>query len=248
MTQEELMIDQENNEDLDDEQVTKPKLRWLPLESNPDVLNKIIHENGVDPQWSFTDVLGFDEESLSLIPKPVSAMIFLFPGTKNYQTFLEKEEAHLKTHEQNISPNLIYFKQTISNACGMMALLHSLANNEHLVGSGLFTKIIEDTKNMSPEERGEYLEGCPALAELHEYGAKHGQSETPSLEELFTNHFICFVQVDDHLYELDGTRAFPINHGKSTDFVKDAAKIMRQFIERDPNDNEYSALAFTKTA
>lgn len=37
MTQEEVMIDQENNEDLDDEQVKKPKLRWLPLESNPDV-------------------------------------------------------------------------------------------------------------------------------------------------------------------------------------------------------------------
>ncbi|KAI8047755.1 hypothetical protein BDF21DRAFT_433884 [Thamnidium elegans] len=251
MTKEEvIMQEQDINEDINEEQqqVKQPKLRWLPLESNPDVLNKIIHENGVDSEWSFTDVLGFDNESLSLIPKPVAAIIFLFPGTKTHKDFLEKEESHLKIHEQNISPNLMYFKQTISNACGMMALLHSLANNDHLVGPGLFSKIIEDTRNMSPDERGEYLESCKELAELHDYGARHGQSATPALEDLFTNHFICFVQVDEHLYELDGSRAFPINHGKSVDFVQDAAKIMRQFIERDPKDNEYSAIAFTKTA
>lgn len=162
---------------------------------------------------------GFDEESLALLPHPVSAIIFLFPDTYNYEQFREKEEAHLKIHEQNISPNLMYFKQTISNACGMMALLHSLSNNAHLVGPGLFSKIIDDTCNMSPEERGEYLETCRELAEIHDYGAHHGQSKTPLLQDNVTNHFICFVNVDDHLYEL-GTGAFPINHGKSTDFVQ----------------------------
>lgn len=150
----------------------------------------------------------------------MGAIIFLYPDTYNYHQFRDQEEAHLKIHEQNISPNLIYFKQTISNACGMIALLHSLSNNAHLVGPGLFAKIIDDTCNMSPDERGEYLETCQELAEIHDFGARQGQTHTPSLQDIITNHFICFVNVDNHLYELDGTRAFPINHGKSTNFVK----------------------------
>lgn len=78
-------------------------------------------------------LVGFDAESLAMIPQPVAAIIFLFPITDAYEEFREKEETHLKVHEQNISSNLIYYKQTISNACGMMALLHSIANNNHLV-------------------------------------------------------------------------------------------------------------------
>lgn len=164
--------------------------------------------------------VGLDEKSISLIPKPAAAIIFLFPGTANYEAFREKEEAHLKIHEQNISPNLMYFKQYIGNACGMMALLHAVSNNDHLVGPGLFKKIIEETRTMSPEERGEYLETCQELAAIHDYSARHGQSKTPEMDDACNNHFICYVTVDDHLYELDGGRAFPINHGKSTDFIQ----------------------------
>lgn len=237
-------------EDMDEEQQLqskKAKIQWIPLESNPDVLNSIIHNNGVDPNWSFTDVLGFDDESLSLIPKPVVAMIFLFPGTQNYFSFREKEEAHLKIHEQNISPNIMHIKQTISHACGMIALLHCLAHNSHLFTStgSIFSKIVEETSGMSPLERGEYLETCQELAKIHDDAARHGQSRVPAPEDNVPNHFIAFVQVDGHLYELDGS--FPINHGKCIDFVQESVKIMRQAIDRDPDETEYSAIAFAKT-
>lgn len=170
--------------------------------------------------YLLTHHVGFDEESIAELPNPVAAIIFLFSDTQNYLQFQNQEDAHLKIHEQSISPNLMYFKQTIGNACGMMALLHSLSNNAHLVGPGPFTKIIEDTRNMSPEERGEYLLTCQELAKIHDSGARQGQSRIPSLQETIIHHFVCFVNVDDHLYELDGTRPFPINHGKSTNFVK----------------------------
>lgn len=113
-----------------------------------------------------------------MIPQPVAAIIFLFPITDAYEEFREKEETHLKVHEQNISPNLIYYKQTISNACGMMALLHSIANNDHLVvGPGVFQNILQGTANRSSEERAEYLENCADLAQIHASGAHEGQTE-----------------------------------------------------------------------
>lgn len=69
-----------------------------------------------------------------MIPRPTAAVIFLFPGTPAYDDFREKDEAYLKLHKQKVSENVIHFTQTIKNACGMMALLHSLSNNRHLVG------------------------------------------------------------------------------------------------------------------
>jgi ubiquitin carboxyl-terminal hydrolase L3 len=80
------------------------------------------------------DMIGFDPELLAMIPRPCEALIFLFPITEKYEAFREEEETHLKIREQNISPNLMFYDQTIGNACGTMALLHSLANNDHLVG------------------------------------------------------------------------------------------------------------------
>ena len=69
-----------------------------------------------------------------MIPRPVVAFIFLFPLTENYEKHNEEEEVWLTKHEQNVNPDVIFFKQTIANACGMIALLHSLANNDSLVG------------------------------------------------------------------------------------------------------------------
>jgi ubiquitin carboxyl-terminal hydrolase L3 len=78
--------------------------------------------------------IGFDDDALAMIPRPATAIIFLFPGTPAYDNFREKNEAYLNLHKQKISENVIHFTQTIGNACGMMALLHSLSNNSHLVG------------------------------------------------------------------------------------------------------------------
>lgn len=73
---------------------------------------------------------GFDPELLAMLPPDVEAVIFLFPITEAYEKFKDEEEAHLIKLEQSISPDVVFFKQTIANACGMIALLHSVASNE----------------------------------------------------------------------------------------------------------------------
>ncbi|EIE82769.1 hypothetical protein RO3G_07474 [Rhizopus delemar RA 99-880] len=198
----------------------RPKIKWVPLEANPE----IIHENGVDPKWNFVDVYDI------------------------YEKFKDEEEAHLIKCEQAISPDVIFFKQTISNACGMMAILHSIASNDkELIGPGLFHDIIEEAKNMSIDERVDLLENSKELAAVHQTAASAGQTEAPNKEEEIDLHFICFIEVDNHLYELDGRKILPINHGKSTNLIESSVKVMKQYMERDPAQQNYNAIALCQT-
>ncbi|CAO3593839.1 unnamed protein product [Absidia cylindrospora] len=233
--------------------IEKNKIKWLPLEANPEVWTKIIHDHGVDPKWSYTNVYGFDPELLAMVPQPVKAVIFLFPITEAYEKYrLEQEQRILDQHPNVVAEtqHVHFFKQTISNACGMIGLLHSLANNHPNTCSAgtstLFPTIINDTKAMTPAERATYLEGCEALAKVHADGAQEGQTEAPSLEEQIYLHFICYVDIGGDLYELDGRQSFPVNHGKIQDsLLEDAAVVMRKFMALDPQETNYSAIALT---
>jgi hypothetical protein len=40
---------------------------WLPLESNPEVLNPFVHRLGLPPDWGFADVFGLDPELLCMV-------------------------------------------------------------------------------------------------------------------------------------------------------------------------------------
>lgn len=45
------------------------------------VLSKYIHKLGVSPLWSLTDVFGLEPDQLEWMPKPVKAVILLFPDS-----------------------------------------------------------------------------------------------------------------------------------------------------------------------
>lgn len=56
---------------------------WVPLESNPDVMTKYLHNVGVSPMWSISDIYGLDDEILNYVQKPVKAVILLYPLSEN---------------------------------------------------------------------------------------------------------------------------------------------------------------------
>ncbi|RSH80357.1 ubiquitinyl hydrolase 1 [Apiotrichum porosum] len=54
---------------------------WFPLEANPVVLTTLAQKWGLAPHIHFEDVLGLDPETLSLVTRPVHAVVALFPDT-----------------------------------------------------------------------------------------------------------------------------------------------------------------------
>lgn len=101
------------------------KKHFIPLESNPDVFNKLIRLLGASPSLSFEDVLSLE---LSF-PYPVFALILVFPTTESYENRKTLEDARLEEcRGGEVDNDIIWFKQTINNACGLYGILHALSN------------------------------------------------------------------------------------------------------------------------
>lgn len=78
---------------------------------------------------AFHNHAGLDEELLAFVPQPVHALILLFPITPKYETYVQQEKERIDKQGQTVSPNIVFYPQTIANACGTMGVLHSIANN-----------------------------------------------------------------------------------------------------------------------
>ena len=46
---------------------SKKDERWLPIESNPEVMNSFLRKLGVSSDWEINDVFGLDPELLLLL-------------------------------------------------------------------------------------------------------------------------------------------------------------------------------------
>ncbi|XP_055698747.1 ubiquitin carboxyl-terminal hydrolase-like [Phlebotomus papatasi] len=226
---------------------------WVvPLESNPEVLNKYIYALGVSKKWSIVDVLSLDPEMLEWVPQPVQAVILLFPCSDANEVHRSQENAELKTNPQTIPSDLFYMKQTVRNACGTIALIHSIANSPDvaLEDGGVLTEYLKKTRGMTPEERGRILEEDKEFIRIHEEVAQEGQTEAPNLGEKINHHFVAFVNKNDELFELDGSKKeFPVKHGPTSaeTFLQDAAKVCKIFMQRDPEEVRFNVIALTAT-
>lgn len=80
--------------------------------------------------------------------------------------------------------------------------------------TGVLKNYLDASKDLSPEERGKILEADKAIAEAHEQLAVEGQTAANSK---VSHHFVALVHKNGILYELDGRKDFPINHGTTND-------------------------------
>ncbi|XP_055626379.1 ubiquitin carboxyl-terminal hydrolase [Toxorhynchites rutilus septentrionalis] len=224
---------------------------WLPLESNPEVLNKYLVKLGVSPAWSIVDIYGMDDELLAFVPSPLKSLIFLFPCSNVYEEFRAKEDEELKAINIEHPENLFYMRQYVHNACGTIALVHAVLNNPdiELEEGSFIKKYYDSTKDLTPEERGKALENDVGFIETHESVANEGQTAAPDINEKVYHHFIAFVHFDGKLYELDGRKNFPVVHGETSPdtLLKDAIAVCKQYIARDPNEVRFTLLGLAAT-
>jgi len=224
-------------------------MAWLPLESNPDVMNKFLYNLGVPNKWQIVDVYGLDPDLLAVVPRPVLALLLLFPTSEKYEQHRAAQEAEIKEKGQKVSPNVFYMKQLVQNACGTVALIHSVANNTDKInlGDGMLKQFLDDSQPLSPEERGEMLQKNEGVIDAHKVLAQEGQTEAPDPSEPVNFHFIAFVCKDGNLYELDGRKSFPINHGPTSpeSILEDGVRVIREYMSRDPDDIRFTVTALT---
>lgn len=99
-------------------------------ENNPEVMTTLVHKLGLSPDLSWHDVYSLDDPSLlAFVPRPVHALLLVFPVSKAYEKARGEEDGPLPDYAgSGPEEEVLWFKQTIGNACGLMGLLHSVTN------------------------------------------------------------------------------------------------------------------------
>ena len=106
------------------------KKHFIPLESNPELFTELIHRLGLSSAIGFHDVFSIDDpELLAFIPRPALALVLVFPTTPTYEEHAKAEEKLEEDYATSgAQEEVMWFKQTINNACGLYGILHAVSN------------------------------------------------------------------------------------------------------------------------
>jgi ubiquitin carboxyl-terminal hydrolase L3 len=103
---------------------------FIPLEANPQLMTDLIHKLGVSQALQMHDVYSLtDPDLLSFIPRPALALLLVFPVSAVYESHRMSEDSLSHDYKgKGEAEPVIWFRQTIRNACGLMGLLHAVSN------------------------------------------------------------------------------------------------------------------------
>lgn len=219
---------------------------FVPLECNPDVFNELLVKLGVTGE-EFIDIWSLDDEMLSFVPRPVRALLLVFPITPAYEAYRASSDEH---HGADEAQSSIWLKQTIDNACGTMALLHAALNGipSEAKGHGLLAEFDRDLPDLSKKDRIRYIEGSEKLASQHASVASGGTTEAPPANADIDFHYVCLTKArnSSELVELDGRRKGPIvrgSVGSDGDVLNaQAIEVIKEFMHRE-KDGNFSIIA-----
>lgn len=193
---------------------------FIPLEANPPLMTGLLHTLGVAPTLAIHDVFSLTEpDMLAFLPRPAMALLLVFPVTEVYEKHRLEEDANVPFYDgHGPGEPVLWFHQTIRNACGLMGLLHATANGpaRNFVAEGSdLDLLLKNAVPLGREDRSRLLETNAALAKAHAFAAQRGDTTAPSATDEVELHYVCFVKTeDDILWELDGRRKGPISRGK----------------------------------
>ena len=224
---------------------------WIPIESNPEVINDYCKKLGLKSGAYFHDVFGLDEALLQMIPGKCMAFILLFPISETYENFRKEEHKSLDPENYKKPESLFFMQQTIGNACGTIGLIHALANNKEFCQfseDSTLTNFLSTVEELCcPAAIAEKLASDTSFANAHQSAARQGANEYKG--EQVDLHFVAIVAKEGKMFELDGRKVMPIEHGSfdegKDDFKVKAAEVAKKFMDRDPNELRFTMLAMS---
>ncbi len=201
-----------------------PSEEWNELESDPGLFSLLIKDYGVKA----TKVIEVYDVS-SKIQGKVYGYVFLFRYEHGDRR--ARKKARETTYERNnyvldpeVVNNMFYAHQIIVNSCATHALLSVLLNCPDIELGSSLSRLKSLTFGMDPETKGFAIANMNELAVAHNKYARRSiplpgagrpgsivssaQSLTPE-----TFHFVSYVPINGRLFELDGLKEHPIDHG-----------------------------------
>ena len=224
---------------------------WLELESDPGLFTLLIQDFGVrgvkveevyDVSQTFKDgVYGF---------------VFLFQWTEDRRArkkFLQSEECFVT--ETSVLQSMFFAHQIVANSCATHALLSILLNcseeqNTTVDLGPTLSSLKEFCRDIDPEMRGYAIGNLPDLAAAHNRYAKPDltmPTPPPSKRGTLTSslvayqpetyHFVSYIPFGDRLFELDGLKEWPIDHGPWAE-SEDWTDLFQRVIKRRLNEGD----------
>lgn len=182
-------------------------------------MSHLIHQLGLPATLGFSDVFSIDEpDLLAFVPRPSHGLLLVFPVSRTYEASRIEEDSSLSEYNgSGPSEPVTWFKQTIRNACGLIGLLHAVANGEprrQIIPGSDLEGLLREAEPLKPLERADLLYDSKALESAHADAARLGDTEAPGAEDSVDLHFVAFVKGGDgKLWELDGRRKGPLERG-----------------------------------
>ncbi|KAJ1556068.1 hypothetical protein HK405_007657 [Cladochytrium tenue] len=240
------------------------KKQFVPLENSPEALTALARGLGLSDEIGFYDVYGLDGEALqaSAVPRPVYALIFIAPphavaAVRAIEGTRVVARDGLTYKGGRADDPVLWFHQVVNNACGLFAVLHSVANSAaraYVRGGSLLARVLAEAAPLGAVERAELINNSDELAVVHTRAARGGASRVPPASEHAELHFIAFTRGEDgRLWDLEGNTDGPIECGwlkDDDDALSDRALAMGvgRFLERAGGNVNFSLVALAKNA
>ncbi|KAJ2358488.1 ubiquitin carboxyl-terminal hydrolase [Coemansia erecta] len=198
---------------------------WCLIESDPGVFTELIQNMGVS-DVQVEELYSLDPDTLRALA-PVHGLIFLFKWQGAGSSEAQAAEPGAG------SENVYFAQQIIQNACATQAILSILLNrSEELELGETLSAFRSFSVDLPPDMRGLALTNCDQIRDVHNSFVRTesflSDEKRVATEDDDVFHFISYVPVGGRLYELDGLKSGPIDHGETSDWLSDVGEVIQK--------------------
>ncbi|XP_029341106.1 ubiquitin carboxyl-terminal hydrolase calypso-like [Acyrthosiphon pisum] len=190
---------------------------WLELESDPGLFTLLLEDFGVSGV-QLEEIYDLQQS----LDGQVYGFVFLFRCVEERRGRKKNVDQKGIFIKDDVAINSIFFAhQMIPNSCATHALLSILMNCSNIHLGETLERLKEQTQGMNPENKGWAIGNTPELARAHNsHATPISNPLTDKTQDVTTErftseayHFVSYVPINGHLYELDGLKPYPMDHG-----------------------------------